>query len=68
MNDPRTMTLNPYIPSISEEELDRRNRAAILLLDSWETEGDEAEQRETMAILRQTLGQGRIASDRSQFP
>lgn len=47
----------PYVPPISDEELARRNRAAIELLDSWETEGDEEEQRETMAILREAIGE-----------
>ncbi len=58
----------PYVPPISDEELARRNRAAIELLDSWETEVDEEEQRETMAILREALGEQRIASYRNLFP
>ncbi len=44
------------IETISPEELMRRNRAAIDLLDTWETEGDEQEQRETMRVLREALG------------
>jgi hypothetical protein len=68
MNHPHIISLHPYVPPITEEELARRNQAAIQLLDSWESEGDEDEQRETMKVLRQALGQGRIASDRRLFP
>jgi hypothetical protein len=58
----------PYVPRISDEELRRRNLAAIALLDSWEAEGDEQEQRETMNILRQALGKDRVISNRKLFP
>jgi len=68
MNQPQTMALHPYVPPITEEELARRNQAAIRLLDSWETEGDEEEQHETMEMLRHALGQGRTVSDRKLFP
>jgi hypothetical protein len=68
MNQPQTMTLHSYVPPITEEELARRNQAAIRLLDSWETEGDEQEQQETMEMLRRALGQERTASDRKLFP
>jgi hypothetical protein len=67
MNHPDTMSLHRYVPPITEEELARRNQAAIQLLDSWEDEGDEEEQRETMKVLRLALGEGRIASDRRLF-
>ena len=49
-------------------ELAQRNRDLIELLDSWESEGDEQEQRETLAVLREALGGGRVASSRRQFP
>jgi len=68
MNQPQTMTLHPYVPPITEEDLARRNQAAIRLLDSWETEGDEKEQHETMEMLRHALGQDRMVSDRKLFP
>ena len=58
----------PYLPPISPEELARRNRALIELLDSWEAEGDEQEQRETLAVLRESLGARRVASYRNLFP
>jgi len=67
MNQPQTMTLHPYVPPITEEDLARRNQAAIRLLDSWETEGDEPEQLETMEMLRHALGEDRMASDRKLF-
>jgi hypothetical protein len=41
---------------------------AIALLDKWEREGDEQEQAETMAVIRETLGEKRIGSKRSMFP
>ena len=46
----------PYVPVVSPDERARRNREAIALLKSWATEGDEEEQRETMAVLREALG------------
>jgi hypothetical protein len=57
-----------YVPPISAEELARRNQAAIALLDAWDEEGDEEEQRETMRVLRDALGARRVASSRSLFP
>jgi excisionase family DNA binding protein len=65
---PAATTEGPYVPPISAEELARRNRAALELLDSWETEGDEEEQRETLAVLRESLGARRVASYRNLFP
>ena len=39
------------------------------LLDAWEQDEDgEEEQRETLAVLRAALGEGRIASSRNLFP
>jgi hypothetical protein len=58
----------PYVPPVSAEELTRRNRAAMALLDSWKSEGDELDQRETMAALREALGARRVASSRNLFP
>ena len=58
----------PYVPPITPEELARRNAEMIRLLDEWEEEGDEQEQRETMAVIREALGPHRIASSRGQFP
>ncbi len=55
-------------PRLSAEELARRNQREIELLSSWANEGDEAEQRETMRVLRHALGEGRIISSRRQFP
>lgn len=55
----------PFVPSITPEELTRRNRAAMALLDEWaaDVEG-ERDQRETMDVLRKALGPERIASNR----
>ncbi len=58
----------PYVPPLSEEELKRRNRALAALLDSFETDGDEGEQRETLAVLCGSLGAARVASSRKLFP
>jgi len=59
------------IPSgvlLPDDELRRRNLAAIALLDKWEREGDEQEQEETMRVIRETLGENRIGSNRPMFP
>ena len=58
----RTDTPTPFVPIYSAEERARRNKAAIELLSSWETEGDEQEQRETMNVLREALGENRTLS------
>lgn len=57
-----------FVPPVSADELARRNRSLVELLDSWESEGDEQEQRETLAVLRETLGPRRVASSRNLFP
>ena len=59
---------DPYVPPIHPDELARRNRALAALLDSWEEDGDEREQRETLAVLRDALGARRVASSRNLFP
>jgi hypothetical protein len=61
-------TRGHYVPRRSPEERARRNAKAIQLLRSWAEEGDEEEQRETMRVLREALGKGRIASSRPLFP
>ena len=61
-------TTGQYVPRIDPAELASRNQAAIELLDSWETNGDEQEQRETMQVLRDALGEHRVASSRKLFP
>jgi hypothetical protein len=67
-NSPREAAKSSYVPPITPDELTRRNRAAIALLDSWEQDGDEQEQRETMGVLRAALGEGRTLSARNLFP
>lgn len=55
----------PFVPPITPEELARRNRAAMALLDEWAADvEDERDQRETMDVLRQALGPERVASSR----
>jgi hypothetical protein len=56
------------IPPISKEKLELRNRRAMALLDEWERNGDEQEQRETMQVLRAALGENRTTSNRPLFP
>lgn len=51
----------------SPEEIARRNRAAMLALQEIEEIGDEDDHRETMAILRRALGEGRTISNRKLF-
>jgi hypothetical protein len=58
----------PYVPLLGAEEQDRSDRELRELLSSWETEGDEREQKETMAVLREALGARRVASSRNLFP
>jgi hypothetical protein len=58
----------PYVPPMTAEELAQRNKALVELLDSWESEGDEQEQRETLNVLREALGPRRVASSRALFP
>ena len=58
----------PYVPLIDPAVLKRRNAEMIAILDQWATEGDEEDQRETMAVLTEALGPGRVMSDRAQFP
>jgi hypothetical protein len=50
---------------MTDEELRLRNAKAVALLDSWERDGDEQEQRETLAVLRKPLGPDRVISYRS---
>ena len=63
----RTAARTPYLPPIAPDDLQRRNAAAIRVLDQFETDGDEEDQKETMKILRQALGPDRDISDRSAF-
>jgi hypothetical protein len=65
VDKPRTHA--PLVPPITPEELASRNAEAVRLLDEWERDGDEQEQRETMDVLRKALGPERIASYRSVF-
>ena len=58
----------PFVPIISEEERARRGKEARELLASWVTDGDEQEQRQTMAVLRDALGAKRTLSPRPLFP
>jgi hypothetical protein len=62
-NEPKTS----HVFSLSKAEIRRRNQAAGALLDAWERDGDEDEQRETMAVLRRALGENREMSDRPIF-
>jgi hypothetical protein len=63
----RTDSATPFVPQFDPAERARRNKAAVELLDSWETDGDEQEQRETMSVLRNALGANRTLSSGSVF-
>lgn len=58
----------PTIPALAEDEVHRRNRAAIVLLDAWEQDLDERDQQETMQVIRDALGRNRSGSSRALFP
>jgi hypothetical protein len=62
------VALGSYASPLTADELAQRNRELIELLNSWESEGDEQEQRETLTVLREALGRRRVASSRAQFP
>lgn len=57
-----------YTSPLTDEELAQRNADLIELLNSWESEGDEQEQRETLTVLREALGTRRVMSSRARFP
>jgi hypothetical protein len=57
----------PYVSTLTADDLARRNRDLIELLNSWESEGDEQEQRETLTVLREAMGRRRVASSLAQF-
>lgn len=61
-------TSGTYVSPRTADELAQRNKALIELLNSWESEGDEQEQRETLNVIREALGTRRVASSRAQFP
>jgi hypothetical protein len=42
-----------YVPVVSPEERARSNQELLELLESWVRDGDEKEQKETAAILRE---------------
>jgi hypothetical protein len=65
---PEARPATPYVPPLSGDETARRDRDLIELLDSWESEGDEQEQRETLGLLREALGARRVGSSRPLFP
>jgi hypothetical protein len=68
-SEPPKATRKRYVPPIDEAELARRNQAAMRLLDAWERDEEgEEEQRETLAVLKEALGERRIASYRNLFP
>ena len=64
----RSSNATPFVPLLSDEELDQSHRELAELLDSWEKDGDEQEQRETLAILREALGERHMAPSRNAFP
>jgi hypothetical protein len=65
------MATKPAATSQSDQailrERERRNQDVLQLLQSWVDEGDEEEQRETLAYLKQALDEDR-SSSRRLFP
>jgi hypothetical protein len=57
---------NPTVSGHSRAKQIQKNQAAIELLRSWR-QGDEQEQRETLAYLKRALDEDRL-SDRKLFP
>ena len=60
--------LKPMVPVLDENELRRKNRAAMELLDAWDHDVNEQDQCETMKVIREALGKDRIGSNRALFP
>ena len=60
-------TRKPYLAPIDPVEHRRKNAAAMKLLDQFESDEDEEDQKETMAVLREALGPNRTISNRSAF-
>ncbi len=56
------------VPRLSAEELTESNRELAELLDSWERDGDEQEQRQTLSALREALGERHFPSSRNPSP
>jgi hypothetical protein len=56
----KTNIHEPYLPPIARDELRRRNAEVVRLLNEWERDGDEQEQREGMEVLLKALGLDRI--------
>jgi hypothetical protein len=59
---------SPLVPRLDVDEQERRAQEVVRLLDSWESEGDKIEQKETISVLRSALGSDRIAASRELFP
>ena len=57
----------PDLPPITPDELRRRNADVVRLLDEWERDGSEQEQREGMEVLLKSLGPDRVMSYRDAF-
>jgi hypothetical protein len=63
-----TGTPTPFVPPLDEAERIRRNRAARDRIAAWRNDGDAEEQRATMEVLREALGDRRTLSPRPLFP
>lgn len=62
------LSVSPLVPRLDVDEQARRAQEVVRLLDMWDSEGDEVEQKETMSVLRSALGSDRIAASRELFP
>jgi hypothetical protein len=60
-------TTRPEADDLIRQDQLQRSRTAIQLLQSWEDEGDEREQRETLADLERAIDEDRPAQ-RKHFP
>ena len=49
------VTADRYVPELTAEELAGSNEALLAPVDSWINDGNEQEQREPLAVLKESL-------------
>ncbi len=66
VQEPKTPPTS-YVPPITSAEVERQNAAMIRLLDTWDVEENEEEDRRVMQELEKALGPGRTLSSEGVF-